>query len=556
MSDHSTHHLQRYRHIANTLARHGLGILVDAVGLDWLVPFHRGWLGHPRRVEPYTQAEHLRMAVEELGTTFIKLGQILSTRADLLPPEYQTELAKLQDSAPGIPFCDIETVFMNEFGAGPLDLYETFDQRPLAAASIGQAHAATLPGGREVVVKIRRPGVVDQVATDLEILRSLAHRADRNWSHADEYDLVNLVNEFADTLQAELDYVREGHNAERFAANFAEDTLVHVPAIYWEVTSSQIITLERVRGIKISDLDALDEAGVDRTELAQRAAGMLLKMVFEDGFFHADPHPGNFFIEADGTIGLIDFGMVGIVDEPTQHVLVNLLVAIVSHNTESLVDALLDLGTGAHHLNRLTLQRDLQRLLNQYYDVPLSDIEVGKIVSDTQAIIRSHRLQLPSNLMLLLKTTIMAEGLGVMLDPSFRLAEVLAPYSQRFMLRQYSPRIWMQRWTRAGLDAAQLGSELPARTRRLLSDLEQGRLQIGLRQDSFESSLERIERLINRLVLGILAAAFIVGMASLLAIYRPPGWDVLAGIVFAFGLLIAVALGVYLTWSIIRSGRR
>lgn len=550
------HHFQRYREIADILARHGLGVFVDAVGLDWLVPFHRGWFGHPRRIEPYTQAEHLRMALEELGPTFIKLGQILSTRADLLPPEYQDELAKLQDDAPAFPLADVHAVFRREFGTIPSNLCEAFDETPLAAASIGQAHAATLPGGKQVVVKVRRPGVVEQIETDLDILRSLAQRAQRNWQHADEYDLISLVDEFSDTLRAELDYVKEGRNAERISSNFSHVQGVHVPEIVWELTTSTVITLERVHGIKISNLELLDAAGIDRSQLAHRAADILLKMVFEDRFFHADPHPGNFFIESDGTIGLIDFGMVGMVDEPTQQILVNLLLAIVNRNTASLVEALIDLGVGRHHVDRRALERDLQRLLDRYYDAPLSDIHMSEIITNMQAIVRTHRLHLPANLALLLKTAIMAEGLGVMLDPSFRLAEALAPYSQRFVLQQYSPTNLAKRWARAGLDAAQLGGELPERLRHILVDLEQGRLLIELRPESFEPALDRLERLVNRLILSILVAAFIVGMAALLAVYRPPGWDAFAGVVFTLGMLIAIVLGLYLAWTILRSRGR
>lgn len=304
-------HTERYRQIAGTLARHGLGYLVGVLGLERFVPFHRGLLKHPRRTLPYTQPEHVRMALEELGATFIKLGQILSTRTDLLPPAYQAEFAKLQDAAPTIPMEAVRATLLAELGKPVEAVFATFDPTPLAAASIGQAHAATLPDGTEVVVKVRRPGVVEQVEEDLEILQHLAATASRRFEPASQYDLVGLIQEFAETLRAELDYLREGHNAERFAANFAGDTTVHIPRIFCETSTSGVLTLERIRGIKINDLAALDKNNINRIEVAEHAARIILKMVFEDEFFHADPHPGNFFIEPGGRIGLIDLAWWG-----------------------------------------------------------------------------------------------------------------------------------------------------------------------------------------------------------------------------------------------------
>ncbi len=307
-------HLDRYRVIAETLARHGLGVLLGASGIERFIPFHRSLARYAHRSEKYSTAQHVRLALEELGPTFVKLGQVLSTRSDLLPPAYLNELAKLQDSLSPVPPGVITDVLESELGGTVDDIFDSFDLTPLASASIGQAHAATLADGTEVVVKVRRPGAVEQVEVDLEILQNLAAQADRRWEDAAGYDLPGLAEEFARTLRAELDYLAEGRNAERFAENFADHPGVHIPAIHWETTTSRVLTVERLRGLKVSDLDALDRADVDRPALAARAAEVVAQMSFDDGFFHADPHPGNLFIEADGRIGLIDFGMVGVVD--------------------------------------------------------------------------------------------------------------------------------------------------------------------------------------------------------------------------------------------------
>jgi ubiquinone biosynthesis protein len=545
----------RYRQIAETLARHGLGYLVGVLGLERFIPFHRGLLGHPRRGLPYTRPEHLRLAFEDLGTTFIKLGQILSTRADLVPPDYQAELAKLQDAAPPVPTEEVQEVIVSELGGPIAELFATFDPVPLAAASIGQAHAATLHDGTEVVVKVRRPGVVELVEADLEILQNLATSANQRWELAADYDLVGLAQEFAQTLRAELDYLREAGNAERFAASFADDPTVHVPRIIRDHSTSRVLTLERVRGIKIDDLAALDAAGIDRRALADRASKLLLKMVFEDGFFHADPHPGNLFVEDDGRIGLIDFGMVGELDERTHERLASVLLAVTTQDTERLVDVLLDLGVARKRIDRSLLRQDLDHLLGRYYGRPLAELALGPMLRDTLMVVRRHHLRLPPNLALLFKMLLMAEGLAATLDPSFNLTSVLTPYAQRLLLRQYSPTRWAKQLGQAGLDAARLGVELPQQLHRIIADLERGGLEVGMRPVGLEPVLGRLERLANRIVLGVLAAAFVIGLAILMAVYHPPGYEQWIGLAFAVGFGIASILGLVLAWTILRSGR-
>ena len=552
----NTGRANRYRQIADALSRHGMGYLVGALGLDRFVPFHRGILGHPLREEPYTRPEHVRMALEELGATFIKLGQILSTRPDLVPPDYQEELAKLQDAAPPVAPEVVEEAVEAELGQPLGEAFADFDREPLAAASIGQTHAARLRDGTEIVVKVRRPGVVEQVEEDLRILQSLAVRADRRWEAAEYYDVVALAAEFADTLRAELDYVREGRNVERFAENFSGDARVHIPEVFWETSSTRVLTLERIRGIKVNDVAALAAAGIDRKELAERAARITLDMIFEHGFFHADPHPGNFFVEADGTLGIIDFGMVGTVDERTQDQLASLLLAITSQDADRLVDAFLELGVAKRRVERAVLRQDLEHLLSRYYGLPLGEIPLGPVISEAMGVVRRHRLQLPPNLVLILKMAVMNEGMGAQLDPDFNLTTVLAPYVRRLMFRRYSPEALARRLSRSGGDAAHLWIELPQHLRRIAGEIERGSVEVGVRPEGFEPVLKRLERLTNRLVLGVIVAAFIGGTAVLMAAYHPPGWERLMAPFFLFGLAVATALGGYLAWSILRSGRR
>jgi ubiquinone biosynthesis protein len=538
-------HLNRSRQIAGALLTHGWGFLRnndETVG---------GVNSRPAAARP----AHLRLALEELGTTFIKLGQILSTRADLLPPEYLAELTKLQDSAPPVPFEAIRETLVAELGQPIENVFAEFDSQPLAAASIGQAHAATLPDGTEVVVKIRRPGVVEAVNEDLDILKELAASASRHLEFADRYDLVGLVEEFSQTLRAELDYIREGHSAERFAENFVGDPGIHVPRVFWYATTSRVLTLERIRGIKINDLASLDKQGTARRRLAEYATNVVLKMVCEDGFFHADPHPGNFFVEQNGVIGLIDFGMVGILDERIQDLLADLLIAINHQDADRLVDVFLDLGVTRKRIDRALVRRDIERLLSTYWGLPLGELKVTALLNDVFSIMRQHQMHLPSNLASLLKTVIMIEGLGVNLDPDFQLTKSLTPYTERLVLRQYSPFRWVRSFGRASLEFAKLGVELPEQVRRIVGAAEDGNLQIGMRPEGFDPVIDRLERIANRIVLGVIAAAFINGLAVLASVYRPPGWERWAGVVFAFGFVSALLLGIYLAWTILRPKR-
>lgn len=543
----------RSREIAEALARHGLGYVVDTVGLERFVPFQRGLLGHPRRDAPYTRPEHVAMALSELGATFIKLGQILSTRADLLPPDYQTELAKLQDGAPPVSAVAVRAALTAELGRSPEEAFAAFEFTPLAAASIGQAHAATLADGTEVVVKVRRPGVSERIEADLTILHSLATTASRRWEIAEQYDVVGLAREFSQTLRAELDYLREARTAERFAANFASDDTIHIPRVFHEVTTAHVLTLERIRGIKISDRAALDAAGIDRAALAKRATTLFLRMVFDHGLFHADPHPGNMFVQPDGRIGLIDFGMVGVIDATTQEQLAAVLVAVMGGDHEQLVDALLELGFARRRVDRAALRRDLDQLLASYAGQPIGEIAISTLLNRVFAIMRQHRLLLPPNLALLFKALVMSEGTGVLLDPSFRLTAALQPFVERLLVRQYSPVRVARRLGRAGLEAARLGVDTPQQLRRIIADIERGGLEIGMRPEGFDPVLNRIERLINRLVLGIIAAAFIVGLAVLMAVYHPGGSLEWLAWFFMIGFAAMLVLVAFLMWRIVLS---
>jgi ubiquinone biosynthesis protein len=503
----------RQREIAEVLARYGLDYLASVVGLEGLIARERALRQREPR-DTHTPPEDLRLALEELGPTFIKLGQLLSTRADLLPTEYRAELAKLQDAAPAVPTDLVTDTIEAELHASVDAAFASFHAEPLACASIGQAHLATLQDGTEVVVKVRRPNVVEEMDQDFEIIRNFAARASRRSKAAARYDLVGLADEFVQTLRAQLDYLQEARNAERFAANFEGDPSVQIPRVFWDLTTSRVITLERIRGMKVTDIAALDEAGLDRHDLAQRAAQIVAKMVFEDGFLHADPHPGNFFIEPSGRIGIVDFGMVGTLDDALREQLSRLLTGFLRQDPDRLADAVLALGTSTEPVDRGRLREDLAGMLARYFGRSIGEISLRDALGDVLAIVRRHRLRLPRDLEVLLTVLLIAEGLVAVLDPDFQFAEALAPHARRQLLAQLTPAALRRRVEQFGADLAELAVDFPGRLDRLLKSVESGGLEVHLRTDELEALLARAERVGNRVAASVLAAALIDGLGG------------------------------------------
>ena len=516
-----------------------------------MLRFARLW-GRRRAKHVHTTPEALRRVIEDLGTTFIKLGQILSTRSDLISPEMQAELQKLQDNVNPLPLDVVENILIEECGRTPSEVFSEFHAEPIGSASIGQAHTAILKDGTEVVVKVRRPGIENQIHIDLEILETMARNARRLGLAADEYDLEGMVQEFGSLLRRELDYRQERRNAERLAENFADEPKLIIPKIYPEYTTERAIVLERIRGINIRDVEALDAAGIDRKELAARAAGYVFKMIFEDGFFHADLHPGNLFIQEDGSIALIDFGLVGELDENTRNRLIDLILAAMSGDADRLTEAVLVLVRRRGPVDREALSRDLYALMARHRGLPLSELSLSTIMDDMLATARGHRLRIPTDLVSLIKTVIMIEGIGGTLDPDFNLGEVFRPYGARLLRIRLSPRRQLRQLTQAGIDAIGLSAELPRRFRRILDDVEQGEFTMVMKPSEFDPIIDRLERIANRLIAGILAASLVGGIAILAASFKPTFVadsinSILIGATVAGGLLT-----VYLLWKFFR----
>lgn len=547
---------RRLAQVAAVFSRHGAGYLLVHLGLQGVVPLHKGLLGHAAQNDPYTRPDHLRLMLEELGTAPIKLGQILSTRADLLPPAYVDELAKLRDRVPPVPAAAIRQVIEREFNQPVEAVFSRFDDEPLAAASIGQVHTASLFTGEDVVVKVQKPGVAEQVEVDLRLLLDLARMAQRGSALAKDYDFVAIANEFAWTLRGELDYEREGRNADAFRHQFAGNRDVVIPKIYWSQTTRQVLTMQRLTGVKIDDLDGLDRLGVDRHDLAVRSANLILSEIFEHAFYHADPHPGNFLVLANGAIGALDFGMVGRIGRHAKLDLLDLMAAVVNRDAERAVDAFEALGVAGVEASRDALVRDVRHLLDRYVGRPLAALRMEEVTAEIFATARRHHLRMPAELVLLLKTLAMNEGVGRHLDPSFNASTVAAPFVRRVMRQRLRPSAWEPELRRGLADLARASIDVPGALRRLTRQIDRGEVTVAVRPQGLDDPLRRLEAMVNRLAMSVVVAAFVVGSAVLMTVYHPGAGNTWLGWFFAVGLIVAAVLGLWLLLAIWRSGRR
>ncbi|MBN1311487.1 MAG: AarF/ABC1/UbiB kinase family protein [Anaerolineae bacterium] len=542
-------HLGRYRQIAGVFFKHGFGFIFDHLGPEWR-PSRRAFRQRPQEpgLASGDLAAHFRQALEELGPTFVKLGQILSTRPDLLPLPYIAELSKLCDTVPPEPWGAVHQVLVEEYGREPEEIFDSIGRQPIAAASLAQVHIATLPGGEEVVIKVQRPNILATISTDLEILMELA-RAARPTTLGQIYDFVAIAEDFSFTLRSELDYRREGRNADRFRANFVDEQYLYIPHVYWDLSTPRVLVQERIQGIKIDDVAALDAAGYDRHEIALHCAHIVVKEVLEDSFFHADPHPGNLVVMPGGMIGAMDFGMVGHLSERDRRNLIRLYYVSVTLDADGIVEQLIRMGAAGTEVNRPVLARDIGRLLVKYHGLPLRDIRAQEVVEEIMPIAFRHRLRLPSDLWLLGKTLATMEGVGLHLDPDFDLFEISEPIVQKLIWQMVLPRQdWVQILLRYGAGWADLLGTLPRTGSRLLERAEEGDL-FQIRLKDADPIMSRLDRLATRLALSVLIAALIISLALLVPLMTT---DSPLQLPVAIGFVLALGLGVWLLISILR----
>jgi ubiquinone biosynthesis protein len=546
--------LGRLHEVAVVLVRHGFGDVVRRLGL-------LGALERVGRVLPTQNLEALvalkpeqrvRCVLEELGPCFVKLGQVLATRVDLFGPEWIAEFEKLQNKVPPIEFEQLRAQLEEDLGGSVETVFAEFDTTPLAAASIAQVHRARLHEGTAVVVKIRRPGIEPVIEADTRLLERIAKMVESEWPEWRRYQPLALVRQLKSSLRRELDFAAEGRHAERIALSFAANPKIVVPRVHWPLTGPRVNVQDYIDGVPLCDSAALDAAGADRATVARLGAQAVLKMMFEDGFFHADPHAGNVFWLVGDRLGLIDFGMVGRLSEARRAQLVELMQGLVARDTAAVVEVLLAWAEEGE-LDEGALTEDIDALIDSYHSVPLGQLQFGRLLGEVMALLRDHHLVLPADLALVIKVFVTLEGMGRMLDPSFDMATEAAPFLRRSVLRRYRPRAMARRGWRAAGDALSLLAAMPRELRQLLQTARRGRFNVHIDVDRLKRFGEQVEHSMNRLTVGTVTAALIIGSSIVMTV---AGGPTLFGLPLfgLLGFLGAGACGTWLIWSIWRSG--
>lgn len=550
-------YVKRYRQIVDVMVRHGFGYLVERFGLRPVRSVRERLFGKRPAPEPLlviSEAERLRHALEELGVTFIKFGQILSTRHDLVPEEYIRELAMLQDNVPPFGYDGAKIVVEKEFGENINVIFSSFEPEPIAAASIGQVHHARLISGEEVAVKVMRPGVEKQVDTDLAIMMSLARFAEKHIKESKFYNPVGFVEEFSRIIRHEIDYIHEAKNAERFYNNFEGSQTVKIPKIYWKYITRHVLTQEYYDGIKISDIAQIDASGLDKRKITIDIANAYLKMIFEDGYYHADPHPGNILVTREGIIVFLDFGMAGYVDPELRECLVNLVIAIQRNDVAFLIESLTEMGLIVDGGDSPTFRIKLEELINQYYSMTTKFIDPASFLRDLIDILIKSRGKVPSNLMLLSKTLVIRDEIARKIDPEHNFAELVEPYVKKMIEERVSATYILKETARTVWDFARLVKALPRRLNNILVKAEKGTMKFELEHKGFEALVEEMDVSSNRVSFSLIISALIVGSSIIITTGMSPrifGVPLLG----IFGFFLAGVLGFGLVISILRSGK-
>ena len=549
--------LGRLQDIASVLIRWGFGDVVKRMGMAGVLE-KAGRLLHWQAVEEgrlrMDVPTRLRCTLQDLGPTFVKLGQVLATRVDLLPPAWIDELGKLQNAVPALPWDAVLPQLREDLGAEPEAVFARVEHEPLAAASLAQAHRAWLADGSAVVLKIRRPGIRDTVEADLRLLKHLAVIVEKNLPELRRYHPQRIVQQFSASLRRELDFAAECRNAERIAHNFAGRDDIVIPRVYWQWTCERLNVQECLEGVPGRDLAAVDAMGLDRVQLARTGAGLVLKMVLEDGFFHADPHPGNIFYMLDGAIGVIDFGMVGRVTEQRRFQIVRLLHGLVVHDSAAVAEVLADWTEENNDIDEVRLQESADVFVDQYRGVPLKDLRMGAMLGDVTAMLREHGLSLPADLALMIKAFLTLEGMGRQLDPDFDMTAAATPFLKRAIGRRYRPEALWRRGSEHADNWWDLGTSFPRDARQILQSVRRGRLQLRIETRAMDRFGEQVQRAANRLVVGVITAALVVGSSIVMHSVgaHSSAWLLSLGVA---GFVGAALCGVWIVLSIWRSAR-
>jgi len=545
---------RRFSHIASVLARHGFHEFLDRLKARYHGLPRRTFIRQSPPRGAISAPERLRLAFEELGPTFIKFGQVLSSRPDIIPAEYIQELSKLQDDVPEFPFEDARKLIESQLKRPVTDIFLHLDEKPRAAASLAQVHRAKLLSGDDVAVKVQRIGVDKVIENDIRILREFAGLVERRIPESRRYEPSGLVDEFARSIRHELDFVREGRNMDRFRKYFSGTPIIYIPKVYWELTTPKVLTIEYIDGIKITDIASLDAAGLDRKAIAINGANITLKEVFEFRFFHADPHPGNLFVCENNIIAPVDFGMTGTIEEDVADQMSGVFLAVLEKDVDGLVKNLRALGVAEDVEDIRSFKIDVRDLVDRYYGLPLSKIEIGGVFRELMGIVQRYRLRLPHNFAMIGKALMITEGVGRALYPDFNILEIAKPYARRLLWKRYDPRRQLNEMRKTGAEALDFLKALPTDLKEIFAIIRKGKFTMLFEHRGLELLVDELDRSSNRISFAVVIAALIVG-SSLIFQTRvgPTFFDY--PIIGLAGFLLASILGIWLLIGIMRSKR-
>lgn len=499
----------------------------------------------------------LRHALQDLGPAFIKLGQIASSRRDLVPTEIAFELEKLQDHVASVPFSKIREIVEAELEEPLERLFSHFDEEPLATASIGQVHIAHLPSGEKVAVKVQRPDIRSSVEKDLAILSDLARFLEDNTDWAKTYHLRDMIIEFSRSLEDELDYRVEGRNGERIAKQFEEDPYVHIPKVHWDFSTDKVLTMEMVHGVKVNDLEKLDAGGYDRKLIARRIVDSMFHQILDEGFFHGDPHPGNIYILPDNVISYLDFGMVGRLDNDLKYHFATLLIHLREGSTEDMIDTFSAMGILSDDTDMRAFTRDVNDLQTKYYDLSFDEVSLGAIFVELFQVAYRHHIVIPSEISILGKAILTLEGLIAKLDPELSIMEAVEPFGKKLMWERYNPKHLLENSWKDFVENIEILTNLPKDLKAIATTIRKGKLQLDINVQQVQVFLRRLDRISNRLSFSIILLSFSILMVGLIIGSAIAGQTNLLWQfpIIEAGSIIASLMFLFLIYTIIRSGR-
>jgi ubiquinone biosynthesis protein len=548
-------HLKRYRQVVQVLVKHGFGQVIDQLHLweDTNIQRRIPKIRKHDKFTPTTLAERVRLALEELGPTFIKLGQLVSTRPDLVPHAYIAELEKLQNQVAPIPDEIAMKVVRAELNRPLEEVFSSFEEKPAAAASLSQVYRATLKSGEVVAVKVQRPGITELVQVDLEIMHDLAARLDRYFEQARAINLTSLVEEFASDMKRELNFVSEANNIRHFAHNFTGNPSIHVPVVFMELCTPNMLVTEFMDGLKITDTDKLGSGGYDLALIAHRGADIYLKSILEDGFFHADPHPGNVLVLPDNVICLLDFGMMGRLSAVDREVLSELLAHVFERDAKGVTRALLEICGPQVALDSDRLEMEVSYIIEEYAYMSLHELQLGDFFGQLMQLIRTYHLHLPRHYIWLLKVIATVENTARRLDPNFNLAEYSRPFIQKLLVRHLNPLDQVRKLRLTATDLLKLIKDLPYEARSILRQVREGRAKVDIELMGLEPMRRTLNHIFNRVVLALIVCALLISSSLIVLSGIPP---LVSGIpvIGLSGFVIAALLGIWLIISVLRNG--